>query len=218
MPQIPQPLFPDDDGTADPEVIKALDAEDDVLVNALRGKRVFVAVVSHLVSSNESGGEKESEMALALLAKQEKSVLPIFTSINALTEWRADARPVQVLAEAAGLQALHDDLVGVVVDRSRELSGRALRALVFDFPLIPIHQDPVVESALQAAIDPHEEVVTAWMSESDDVDAVVSLLIPSLMEKESQRVASAVASWLAADPQVRLRSVRGFDVQVVTAR
>lgn len=218
MSLIPQPLFPDDDGLADPTLIAALDSEDQELISALRGKRLFVAVLAHLVSVDESGAEKESEMSLAVLNHDGSSALPVFTSIDSLMSWRSDARPVQVLAEAAGLQALSDDMAALIIDNKRVVSGRALRALVFDFPLIPIWQDPVVESALASAIAPHEEVVTAWLDQSQEVDAVVNLLIPTIHGDSASRIASAVASWLADDPVVRLRTSKGFDVQVVTAR
>lgn len=218
MPLIPEPLFPDDNGLADPEVLAAIDSDDQTLINALRGKRLYVAVLSHLVSVDEHGGEKESEMALALLSFEGRSALPVFTSLEALTSWRSDARPVQVLAEAAALQAVSDDMVAMLVDAKRPLTGRSLRALVFDFPLMAVHQDPVVEAALQTAIELHEEIVTAWLDQSDEVDAVINLLIPLQHQSEASRVAGAVASWMASDPNVRLRTSRGFDVQVVTAR
>lgn len=218
MPAIPQPLIPDDDGTANPQLLIALSGTDQELVDALRGQRLFVAVLSNLISKNDDGSEKESEMSLAVISHDGATALPVFSSIDALSSWRRDARPVQVLAEAAALQAVTDEMAAIIIDNHRVLTGPALRALVFDFPLLPIAQDPIVEAALQAAIAPHEEVVTAWLDASDDVDATVNLLIPTIHSESASRVASAVASWLAADPQVRLRTTKGFDVQVVTAR
>lgn len=218
MPAIPQPLFPDDDGRASPEVLAVLDGTDQELIDALRGKRLFVGVISNLLGVNDDGSEKESEMALAVLSHKDSTALPVFTSIESLMSWRPDARPVQVLAEAAAMQAITEEMSALVIDARRTLEGPPLRALVFDFPLVPVHQDPVVEAALEAAIAPHDEVVTAWLDQSDDVDAVVNLLIPTISSESASRVASAVASWLAADPNVRLRTSKGFDVQVVTAR
>lgn len=215
---IPEPLFPDDDGLADPQILAALGSPDQELVSALRGKRLYVAVVSTLISRDEQGSEKESEMALALLDFGGRSALPVFTSMESLISWRSDARPVQVLAEAAGFQAISDQMMGLIIDGHRALTGTALHALVFDFPLTAIHQDPVVEQALEAAIAPHEEIVTAWLDDSEEVDAVITLLIPSLHHEEASRIAGAVASWMASDPNVRLRTNKGFDVQVVTAR
>lgn len=218
MPAIPEPLFPHDDGLADPDILGALDADDQSLISALRSKRLYVAVVSHLVSTHDDGGEKESEMALALISFEGRNALPVFTSLEALMQWRSDARPVQVVAEAAALQAITDDMVGLLIDGKRALTGPALRALVFDFPLLPVHQDPAVEAALDAAIAPHEEVVTAWLDVGQEVDAVINLLIPSVHSEDASRIAGAVAAWMAADPNVRLRTSKGFDVQVVTAR
>lgn len=218
VPAIPEPLFPDDDGLSDPGVLLALKGSDQELIDALRGKRLYVAVLSQLVSTNADGGEKESEMALALLAYQGAKALPVFTSLAALETWRADARPVQVVAEAAALQALTDEMVGIIIDGDRALTGRALRALIFNFPLIDVYQDPVVEQALDAAIAPHDQIVTAWLEESAEVDATINLLIPTVHSEDASRIAGAVASWMASDPNVRLRTSKGFDVQVVTAR
>lgn len=217
-PLIPEPLFPGDDGLADPAVLAALEASDQELVQALKGTRLYVAVIAQLLSTDAEGKEKESEMALAIVQQGSHSLLPVFTNIAALSRWRSDARPVQVLAEAAGLQTLTDDMAGLLIDQVRTLTGPALRALVFDFQLLPVAQDPIVEQALEAAIALHDEIVTAWMEPSEDVDAVVNLLIPTMYSDDAARVAGAVASWLAADPNVRLRTSKGFDVQVVTAR
>lgn len=217
-PVIPEPLFPGDDGSADPALLAALGEQDGVLVSALKGKRLFVAVIAQLVSTDDEGKEKESDMALAILKQHDQTFLPVFTDVSGLLQWRSDARPVQVLAEAAALQAFTDEMTGLLIDQHRALTGPALRALIFDFPLVPISQDPVVEQALEAAIALHEEIVTAWMEPGDEVDAVVNLLIPTLHSEHASRVAGAVASWLAADPNLRLRTSKGFDVQVVTAR
>lgn len=218
MPAIPQPLFPDDDGTANPHVLAAFSEDDAHFVEALRSTRVFVPVVAQLLATNDDGSEKESEMALALLQHGERRVLPAFTSIDSLQSWRSDARPVGVAVEAAALQALHDDMLGVLIDGSRLISGPALNAIIFDFPLTAVHEDPLVEQSLESAIALHEEVVTAWLSPAEEVDAVINLLIPTRHHENAPKIARAVAQWLADDPNVRLRTSKGFDVQVVTAR
>lgn len=222
MPVIPEPFNAGDDGSADTELISALVARDPAgTIEALREKRLFVGVVAILVTKDEQGGEKESDMALALLEHEGQQVLPVFTSLDALQRWRADARPVAVLAEAAGLQALADAMVGMLIDavdpHTTLLTSSEVRALVLGYPLVAFHEDAQILAALDQAVGREPAAATAWMEPGPEVDAVITVLIPDLTTDQARPIAERIAEAVALDERVRLRIERGLDVQVVCA-
>ncbi|WP_214412902.1 SseB family protein [Sphaerisporangium fuscum] len=127
MPSIPQPLVPDDDGSADASVAAALaglaagTADATEVVSALSTARLLVPVVALLTESEvgEHGlkQEKESEMALPVLVGADgRRAVPAFTSAESLRLWRADARPIQAVTPQVCRAALGEEAAAVVVD------------------------------------------------------------------------------------------------------
>ncbi|TYB68626.1 SseB family protein [Nonomuraea sp. PA05] len=127
MPSIPQPLDPNDDGSAAPAVAAALAAYEAgtagpaEVLNALGGARLLVPVVALLTESEvgEHGlrQEKESEMALPKLVGQDgREAVLAFTGTSALTRWRPDARPIQATTLQVCHAAVQERAAAVVVD------------------------------------------------------------------------------------------------------
>ncbi|MEO3814526.1 SseB family protein [Sphaerisporangium sp. B11E5] len=127
MPSIPQPLVPDDDGAADAAVADVLaayaagKADAAGVAAVLADVRLLVPVVA-LLTEAETGAdglrrEKESEMALPVLVGADgRKAVPAFTGADALTRWRPDARPIQVLTPQVCRAALGENAAAVVVD------------------------------------------------------------------------------------------------------
>lgn len=132
-----QPAFPDDDGSADPEVRAALAAYDadpatghPAALAALQDSRVLVPVVATLgeVEHDEQGlaHDKSSEMAAVLITGRDgRTALLAFTSTETMAAWNPQARPVAVSAREAAQSAVHDGADALVVD----LAGPALFAV-----------------------------------------------------------------------------------------
>ncbi|GHH64336.1 hypothetical protein GCM10017673_06820 [Streptosporangium violaceochromogenes] len=127
MPSIPQPLVPDDDGSADAAVSSALAAfsegtgEAGAVIAALGGARLLVPVVAVLTESEVGAHglrqEKESEMALPkLVGKDGREAVVAFTGADALRRWRPDARPVQATTRKVCQAAVRENAAAVVVD------------------------------------------------------------------------------------------------------
>ncbi|WP_084960528.1 SseB family protein [Thermoactinospora rubra] len=144
MPSIPQPLRPDDDGSADPAVAAALSAfaagtaDATAVLSALSGARLLVPVVA-ILTETEVGAhglrqEKESEMALPkLVGKDGREAVLAFTGTEALARWRPDARPIQATTPRVCQAAVQEGAAAVVVDVAGPVSfvieGPVLRAL-----------------------------------------------------------------------------------------
>ena len=163
---IPQPEFPDDDGTAAAELEGALRAYaegrggEHAVLAALGGARLLVPVVAVLTEDETVDGlrrEKESEMALPTLVGEDgrRGVLA-FTSTEALTRWRPDARPVAVRTRQACQAALDEPADAVVIDVAGPvpytIEGARLHVLAEGGAITAPHEDPHVLSAVHAAV------------------------------------------------------------------
>ncbi|WP_411733642.1 SseB family protein [Paeniglutamicibacter sp.] len=88
---------------------------------ALAGARVYIAVVAQLAEGGmgEHGfaEDKEADMALVTLtAPDGRKALPVFSSVENLQAWHAEARPVAVYASRAALSAVSEDAQMLVLD------------------------------------------------------------------------------------------------------
>jgi hypothetical protein len=128
-----------DDGTADPRLAAALQADDGSSVTraevlaALAGARLFVPITAtstaeHVAPGTGLRAESSAEMALlSLVASDGERAIPAFADVAALRRWRQGVRPVPVgsaylaraaLDDGAAALLLDPDGAGVVVRRS----------------------------------------------------------------------------------------------------
>jgi hypothetical protein len=163
---IPQPEFPDDDGTAAAELEAALRAYaegrggEHAVLAALGGARLLVPVVAVLTEEETTDGlrrEKESEMALPTLVGEDgRRAVPAFTSTAALARWRPDARPVAVRARQACQAAVEEPADAVVVDLAGPvpytIEGPRLHVLAEGGAITAPHEDPDVLAAVHTAV------------------------------------------------------------------
>lgn len=126
----PTSAFSGDDGSADPALQAVLtahaagDAGVPEVVAALAGTRVLVPVLAeaeatetvevarhaHTVDRQASAG------IVALQAPDGRTALPVFSSVAAMTAWRADARPVPSEIARAALSAVEEGWELLVLD------------------------------------------------------------------------------------------------------
>jgi hypothetical protein len=190
--------FAGDDGAADPAVLAALTAyaagqgSEHAALNALASSRLLVPVVAVLTEeasgdtepadASETGAagdgpgsglrrEKSTEMALpTLIGRDGRAAVLAFTSLDALTRWRPDARPVAVPA-ARAWQAGAEEASAVVIDVAGPVpvtvDGARLAALAAGRPAPLPHQDPDVLAALHAALGNEPLIVQASLTTPD---------------------------------------------------
>lgn len=105
------PADPADTGEADPALLAALAADDRSRVHEILPQaRLLVPVVALPASG-------EAEMAVPVLVNAAgRRALPVFTSLAALGDWRADARPVPMPGARVIAAAIAEGYDGVVVD------------------------------------------------------------------------------------------------------
>ncbi len=219
--------FGADDGGADPAVRAALrtlaraphlgsrDAAEAELVRLLRAGRVLVPVAAASRQVDDGGDlprDDGADMATMVLTGPDgRRGQPAFTGIDTLAAWHAQARPVPVPAVLAARAALEDTCDVLLLDLGAS-DAAVLRlshvwALAQDRDWAPAHLDPVVTDAVAAAADAASEPVDA-RPEAGPVPGVLRLILrlrPGLDAAGAEALATGVAEFLAADPEVRCR-------------
>jgi len=128
--------------------------------------------------ANCSTAEKSTEMALpTLIGRDGRAAIIAFTSLDALTRWRPEARPVPVPAASVWLAGVQD-ASAVVIDVAGPVpvavDGARLAALAAGRPVPLPHQDPDVLAALQSVLADEPLIAQAALTTPDQriVDGV----------------------------------------------
>ncbi len=124
---IPDPGFADDSGAVDPRIRQVLadhrsgTASSGEVLALLQDARLLVPVVAVLgeVEHDAEGlaHDKSSDMAAVLVrAADDSTGLLAFTSLETMTRWDPEARPVPVTASTAATAAVQDGAEALLVD------------------------------------------------------------------------------------------------------
>lgn len=154
---IPDPGFPDDEGSAAPRLAAALADHAEgrstgiAVLAALQDARLLVPVVAVLgeVELDERGlaHDKTSDMAAVLVQRPDgRKGLLAFTSLDAMKRWDPEARPVPVPTRTAAAAAVQDGAAALLVDlagpASYVLGGEALTRVAAGWRVAMVGEDP----------------------------------------------------------------------------
>ena len=188
--------FRDDDGSADPRAAAALAefgaglGSEHAALSALAGSRLLVPVVAvrskpegpgcaedhpEARPGRAGGGDHGSEMSLPTLVGHDgRSAIPVFTCVDALARWDAQARPVPAQA-ALVWRAAVDGSCAVVVDIAGPVplavDGARLAALADGRAVPRPHQDADVLNAVRAAIAGQPAIAELRVADGDPAAA-----------------------------------------------
>ncbi len=130
------------------------------VIDAVRVSRFLIPLVAEAgdegVNAEGLRVDKTQELAIVRVKGPDgQTVLPIFSSVVAMSAWRSDARPVPADGRRAAVSALTDDCTWVVIDPTSdsELVVRhpVLRSIAADLPWVPAHVDDAVRAAVADA-------------------------------------------------------------------
>ncbi len=233
-----QTTFGDDDGSAPPELLHAIgrfrkgEATADAVVDAVRHVRLLIPLVAHLGESGitEAGHlvDKSQELAIVTVeAPDGRTVLPVFSSVQAMQRWNPKARPVPADGARVALAAAGEQTDLVVLDPLSEtefvIRRPALWAIAQGRPWLPAHLDPEVFAAFSASIGSELGVHDVSLRSGDPDarlagdDIVVRLeLAQGLTEDELNAALARLAQRWAADDVIATR-VDSLRVQLVAS-
>lgn len=204
--------FQGDTGEADPALRALLaDVVDDDsrrrIVDRLVDGRLLIPVVAAVDEHDETGGDKHSHMAAVTLTDpQGRRALLCFTGVDAVTAWRADARPIPVAGPEAAQAALQDECDAMLLDFAGParfaLSGTGLWALAAGRPWRHPLEEPEIADILHSALA-DSGLSGRFLADPSTIDGVALILSTADVAG-----AEALARVLGGIPQVRARVSR----------
>lgn len=223
--------FPGDEGSTPASLAGALaahrrgeDPHRQALVAALAQSRLLVPIMAVATDTGTTAhgltGDNGADMAMvSITAPDGTRVLPVFSSVQALADWRRDARPVPVVAPQAAQAAVQEGCTSLLLDAATPedaggpilLPRSVLWALAQGRAWVPPHLDPELAGALHALAEATEQVtgLEARAGERAEVDLHLQLR-PGLTAEQVRTVVDAVSARLGAEQLVaeRISSLR----------
>jgi len=227
-----------DDGSADPALLAALTAfragsgSQRAVVDAYRAARLLIPLVAekgdHGIGAHGLEVDKTQELSIVTVAAPDgRRVLPVFTSVDAMSRWDAAARPVPADGVRTALSAAADDTDLIVVDPGSEtefvIRRPAVWAIGQGLPWEPSFLSPEVVAGLHESIGGELSVIDLAV-EAGDPDArlrgpelVVRLhLMDGLEKAHLDAVLARLAKRWAADDRIAVL-VDSLTVKLVRA-
>lgn len=221
---IPESVFADDDGSADARLAQALirhgsgKASREDVVDALAYARVLVPVLAEGTERRvgRHGLEQDEVAATGVVAIElpdGRAALPVFTDVEAMRVWKAQARPVPVEGPRAALAAVAEGWAALVVNPSLEtvvIPRPAVWALAQGRPWRPAVRDgvldPEVRQAVLDVIVPAGDLRGVDAGPGNGAEVAVTLdLAPGLSQAEVDAVVVQANAALASSDVVTER-------------
>lgn len=216
-----------DDGSAPERLIESLrrfragEVGEAEVVDAFRDSRLLIPLVAHLgeAGENEHGQlvDKSQELSIVTVTGPDgRTVLPVFSSVQAMSAWNRTARPIPADGVRVALAAASEQTDVVVLDptSSTEFAVRrpALWAIAQSQPWTPSFADPLVRDAFERSIEQELAVVSVRLRAGDPEaklagsELVVELgLLQGLTQQELDAVLARLAQRWAADEVIATR-------------
>lgn len=146
------------------------------VVDAVRTSRFLIPLVAEAgdEGTNADGLRVDKTQELAIVRVQGpdgQTVLPIFSSVAAMSAWRADARPVPADGLRAAASALLDNCDWVVIDATSDteivLRRPTLRAIAAQEAWTPPHADPHVAAEVGMAVGDDARIIAFTLATGD---------------------------------------------------
>lgn len=227
-----------DDGTAPPQFLAIVAdlregrASLREVVDVVRECRFLIPLVAVAgeTAQSETGQtiDKSQELSIITVSGPDgRAILPVFSSVAAMTHWRPDARPVPADAVRVALAAASENTDRIVIDARGEtelvLPRPAVWAIAQQAPWVPAVEDDAVLEAIARPAEAHPEVWAASLIAGDPLgrgtepEVVVRLAIePGLAPERLRDIVGELSAAWAADATVAER-IDSLSVQPIAA-
>lgn len=216
-----------DDGSAPRELLEVMarfragDASDGDVVDVFRSARFLIPLVAEAggVEENAEGlrVEKTQELSIVTVAGPDgRSVLPVFSSVGAMSRWNPAARPVPSDGTRVALAAASEKTDLVVIDPGSETEFAVRRPAVWavaqNEPWVSAAVDPAVYAAFDTSIATELGVIAVRVGHGDpgarlrgpEVQVVLEL-VSGLTRTELDQILERLARRWAADEIIATR-------------
>ena len=197
--------YADDDGSATPELIKALAAfaegqvAIDQVIDRIRESRLLVPLVANLgeseVGANGQIVDKSADLAIVTVKGPDgQTAMPVFSSVDAMKRWNPEARPVPSEPVKVALAAASELTNRIVLDPGSEtefvIRRPAIAAIAQSIAWKSPEEIPAVHAAFSKSIEGENDVFAFALMQGDPLarllsaELVVLLRVRQGLEKE----------------------------------
>nr|WP_255471593.1 SseB family protein [Pseudactinotalea sp. HY160] len=198
------------------------------IVEALREARLLIPVVANLDEmeapefEGQVVGEKSAHAAMVTVAAPDgRGAIPVFSSVAALTAWRADARPVPVEARKAALAAGTEADSLLVLDPGSDhttlVPSHAVAAIATGEPWSNPLVDPEVHQAIAGIVESIPAAVRAEIRPGTGAEIRIVLALRPGLDRVGVISASQQASAALGASTVVTARVDSLELRITTA-
>ena len=229
----------DDDGSAPPAylaVVSALRAGQCSMVevvDVVRSCRFLIPLVAIAGETglNDDGHRVDKTQELSIITvtgPDGRPILPVFSSVASMSNWRADARPVPADSVRVALAAASEHTDRVVIDAGSPdslvvLPRPAVWAIAQREPWLPAINDPEVLQAIARPVAQHPEIWAVSLLAGDPLatgeaaEVIVRLAVePGVSPERLRAVTDSLSAQWAQDATVAER-IDSLSVHLVAA-
>ena len=168
-----------DKGESDPVLLALLQNKgndiEKLVFNRLKNSRLIGAIVAKK--------DENVEMMQALFSSNDgKTAMPVFTSLDELTKWNKEARPIPLVAHDFAQQTIDQELDALILDIASDhrfvIQGYMLSCLAKNQEWNYPHQDSEVIDTIEKICLKHKNVSKVEITKGVDCDLHVNIYGP----------------------------------------
>ena len=183
-----------DKGDADPVLLALLQNKADGFEKSVFNRLVHSRLIGAIVAKKD----ENVEMMQALFSSNDGRVaMPVFTSLDELTKWNKEARPLPLIANDFAQQTIDQELDAIIVDIASDhrfvIKGYMLNCLAKNQDWNYPHQDLEVIETIKRICQRLENVSKIEITKGVDCDLYVNIYGPSNLADEVINLGKEIA-------------------------
>ena len=183
-----------DKGDADPVLLALLQNKADGFEKSAFNRLVNSRLIGAIVAKKD----ENVEMMQALFSSNDGRVaMPVFTSLDELTKWNKEARPLPLIANDFAQQTIDQELDAIIVDIASDhrfvIKGYMLNCLAKNQEWNYPHQDLEVIETIERICQRLENVSKIEITKGVDCDLYVNIYGPSNLADEVINLGKEIA-------------------------
>ena len=183
-----------DKGDADPVLLALLQNKADGFEKSVFNRLVNSRLIGAIVAKKD----ENVEMMQALFSSNDGRVaMPVFTSLDELTKWNKEARPLPLIANDFAQQTIDQELDAIIVDIASDhrfvIKGYMLNCLAKNQDWNYPHQDLEVIETIKRICQRLENVSKIEITKGVDCDLYVNIYGPSNLADEVINLGKEIA-------------------------
>ena len=183
-----------DKGDADPDLLALLQNKADGFEKSVFNRLVNSRLIGAIVAKKDENVEM---MQVLFSSNDGRVAMPVFTSLDELTKWNKEARPLPLIANDFALQTIDQELDAIIVDIASDhrfvIKGYMLNCLAKNQDWNYPHQDLEVIETIERICQRLENVSKIEITKGVDCDLYVNIYGPSNLADEVINLGKEIA-------------------------